>query len=289
MIEDISFGYDYDESGLTLIAKELIQDYGLFSTFCLLLSATTACQHKCGSVPDKIIFGNSLRKFNTPENPIDLYDLLFGIDHNVKISSENDFHVGPDNHHTLYNHQTITGLQPFFKRYFSLNKDMLNLKSNIESNYNIEDSNRLSVIYRGSDKWTDFGGFISVGPAAYYRLAHEIFHQHQDSGIKVLIQTEDSGIADWFCRSLNGTFINETQIGHTESTLQPLPLKDKHNWLRHYVASLYIHAQSKFLITYTGNSGYFTALSRGNDINLFQDYTFTKNCRDFFTSNESQT
>jgi len=287
MIEDISFGYDYDEEGKTLIARPLIEDYGLFSTFCLLLSATTACHAKYGSVPDEINFGKSLSKFNNKDNPIDLYKFLFKIDRTIDITKDQEFHVGPDNHHTLYNNKTITGLQPFFKRYFTLNDETLAVKKSLEDKYNIQDKNRLSVIYRASDKWTDFGGFLNMGPAAYYRLAWDLWHENQDSGIKLLIQTEDMGIADWFCRSLHGQFINETKIGETNSTTQPIPSKDKDLWLRNYVASLYIHAESKILITYSGNSAYFVALARGNSNNLYQEHSFTKNCKDFFFSDDT--
>jgi hypothetical protein len=287
MIEDISFGYDYDEESKVLIARPLIQDYGLFSTFCLLLSATTACHAKCGTVPDEINFGNSLSKFNNKENPIDLYKFLFKIDHSIEIPKEKEFHVGPDNHHTLYTEKTIKGLSPFFKRYFSLNEETLNVKKALEAKYNIEDKNRLSVIYRASDKWTDFGGFLNMGPGAYYRLAWDLWHKHQDSGIKLLIQTEDMGVADWFCRSLHGSFITETKIGETNSTTQPIPSENKDVWLRNFVASLYIHAESKILVTYSGNSGYFSALARGTSKDLYQEHSFTKNCKEFFFSDDT--
>ena len=287
MIEDISFGYDYDEEGRALIARPLIEDYGLFSTFCLLLSATTACHSKCGNVPDEIKFGKSLSKFNDKENPQDLYNFLFKVDASVEITSDQKHHVGPDNHHTLYTDNSIRRLQPFFKKYFSLNTETLAVKNTLKDKYNIQDTNRISVIYRASDKWTDFGGFINTGPASYYRLASDLWHQNKDSGMKLLIQTEDAGVADWFCRSLHGQFISETSIGETNSVTQPIPSQNKLNWLRNFVASLYIHSESKILITYSGNSGYFASLARGNANDLYQENSFTKSYRDFFFSDDT--
>ena len=105
--------------------------------------------------------------------------------------------------------------------------------------------------------------------------------------MKLLIQTEDAGVADWFCRSLHGQFISETSIGETNSVTQPIPSQNKLNWLRNFVASLYIHSESKILITYSGNSGYFASLARGNANDLYQENSFTKSYRDFFFSDDT--
>lgn len=281
MIDQISYGYDYDEDGKTLIARPEIAGCGLFSAFCLMLSSTTACRKKTGSVPEDIKFNNGLSLFQEPGKPaIDIYRHAFKIDPNVQI--DHDYHVGPDNHHTVYNNTMLTGLQPFFRKYFSLNDRALEVKSKLESRYNITDNNRLSVIYRASDKWTDFGGTISIGPAAYYRLAREIFDKEKSSGIKTFIQTEDQGVVTWYKNSMNSVFLEETRVGQTDSTTRPIPASGRHEWLLNYIAALYIHGESNHLITYTGNSGYFAALAHGNTNNLYQDTTFSKNCKEFF-------
>lgn len=278
--KEISFGYDYDADNKILIAWDAIAGYGLFSTFTLLLSATTACHAKYESTPNEIVFGNSLSKFN--EGNEDLYKYLFNIDTSIEIPPEDKCHVGPDNHHVIYSGDQLKKLQPFFKKYFSLNEETNNVKLSLEDKYDIKDKHRISTIYRGSDKWTDFGGFNSLGPAAYLRLTEKIFES--DKTLKVLIQTEDKRVSNWFCSRFHGQFIEETSIGDVEHNRDPIPKEDKLNWLRNYVASLYIHGESEHIITYTGNSGYFVALIKGETENLHQEITFTKGHEDFFVN-----
>ena len=200
----------------------------------------------------------------------------------IEISPEDKYHVGPDNHHIIYSDEGLKKLQPFFKKYFSLNEETNNVKLSLEDKYDIKDRHRISTIYRGSDKWTDFGGFNSLGPAAYLRLTEKIFEA--DKTLKVLIQTEDKRVSTWFCNRFHGKFIEETDIGDVEHNRDPIPKEDKLIWLRNYVASLYIHGESEHVVTYTGNSGYFIALIKGGTENLHQEITFTKGHEDFFVN-----
>jgi hypothetical protein len=63
--------------------------------------------------------------------------------------------------------------------------------------------------------------------------------------------------------------------------------EDKLEWSENYVAALFLHSKSKYLITYTGNSAFFLYLSRGTTNNLYQEITFTNNnYDDFFSINK---
>jgi hypothetical protein len=83
---------------------------------------------------------------------------------------------------------------------------------------------------------------------------------------------------------------NDIEINFDEELPVPLSPDDHHtvysekyiNWCEFYIASLWIQAKSKYVITYTGNSSFFVYLVRQTTKNFIQEITFTKNYNDFF-------
>jgi hypothetical protein len=280
---DISFGYDYDVYNNILLPKNIISNYGLFSSFTLLLSSITHVHHNYNTTPNDIICHDFLLKFKERDDNTNLYKFLFKIDDSVIIDESMKILIGPNDHHLIYDNNKIKKLAPYFKKYFSLNDETNNTKIKIEQKYNIKHNNRISVIYRGSDKWTDMGGFTQVGPNAYIQLTDEIFNR--DKSLKVLIQSDEKRLINFYNSKFNSVFIDETDIGEIGYNEDPTPKKDKKIWLRDYVSSIFIHGESKHLITYTGNSGFFSVLHRGNTENVHQEISFLKNYKEFFLNN----
>jgi len=281
--KDISFGYDYDTINNVLISTDIIKNYGLFSSFTLMLSSITQVHYHYGVTPKDIICDNFLLKFKEPNDETNIYKFLFKIDDSIVIDDTMKILMGPNDHHLIYDNQKIQKLSPFFKKYFSLNNETLDVKNSLETKYNIKDNNRISVIYRGSDKWIDMGGFTQVGPNPYIQLTDEIFHT--DKLMNVLIQSDEKRLINFYSYKFKSTFIRETDIGDIGHNEDPTPKNNKKEWLRNYVSSIFIHGESKHLITYTGNSGFFSVLHRGNTYNVYQENTFLKNYKEFFNKN----
>jgi hypothetical protein len=256
--EQILFGYDYDDEKNILIARNHIKGYGFFSTFTLLITSIMKVYLDFKRTPDDI----------------DGRNLLWNLDEDR------------DEHHTIYTEDNIKYFKPFFDKYFNLNNNISYKVNYLKEKYNVNSENAISVIYRDTDKWTDFGGFNYISPGLYMRLVDRLKDENTD--YQVMIQTENYDIKNFFGSKYRAVFFDETSL--TGSTGNPMLFsyqkRNKLKWTEYYMASLWIHSQSKYLITYTGNSSFFLYLNRGTTKNMFQEITFTKkNLDDFFVNN----
>lgn len=277
-----SFGYYYYPEENKVMSMDKISNYGLFSTFTLLLSTITLIHRDYKKLPKKFDLSNALMKFKTNKED-DLYKILFKIDESVEIDKISP--VGPDPHHTLYTEDRINGLYPYIKRFFTLSDELTNIKNNLLQKYELVNKDYVSVIYRGSDQFTDRGGFISVNCSAYEKLARSIISEIPVQNRVLLIQTEEPRVLSYFRGQLGAKFISETDIGEIGKTDAPVPNNGVDEWIKNYVASIYIHSKSKTLITYTGNSGFWVVLFRGMMNEVYQETTFQLDRNLFFKKN----
>lgn len=274
--EEIGYGYDYDLTNNILIGNSKIAEYGFFSTFSLMFIALLNVYRKYNkSVND--IDGRFLLKHIKGEIP-DMYKHFFSIDSEFQINFDSkkiDFPIDQNEHHTIYSEKKIFFYNQIFKKYFKLTPNIEYKIKFLTEKYNIISENSVSVVYRDTDKWTDFGGFNHISPAFYCRIARNIKTETPD--IQVLIQTENEGVKKFLMEGLGAKSIEETLTSDKSIPLFLYLKEKKLEWAEYYVASLWIHAKSKYLITYTGNSGFFLYLIRGTTKNLYQEITFTKN------------
>jgi len=277
-----SFGYYYYPEENKVVSMDKISQYGLFSTFTLLLSTITLIHRDYKKLPVKFDLSNALMKFKTNKED-DLYNKLFKIDESVEI--DKILPVGPDPHHTLYNEDLIKGLYPYIKRYFTLSDELIDIKNHILQKYELLNKDYVSVIYRGSDQFTDRGGFISVNCSAYEKLARSIISEIPIQDRMLLIQSEEPRVLSYFIGQLGAKFIKETDVGDIGKTDVPVPNNGLDEWLKNYITSIYIHSQSKTLITYTGNSGFWSVLFRGSMNEVYQETTFQLDRNLFFKKN----
>jgi hypothetical protein len=280
--ENILYGYDYDDIENKLTAREDIKNYGFFSTFTLLLTSIMTVYRKFGKTPDIIDCKKGMAKFKNEEN-FDLYHHFFHINNDIEINFDEELPVplSPDDHHTVYSEKYIKFYNPFFQKYFNINKPIVDRIDYLLNRYSLDDD-RVSIIYRDSDKWTDFGGFNYVSAGAYMKKFREIAEKEKPK--KILIQSENNGVVKTFGEAFGAIFFEETSLKDSSDNYPPIP-KQKHdiiNWCEFYIASLWIHAKSKYVITYTGNSSFFVYLVRQTTKNFIQEITFTKNYNDFF-------
>jgi len=281
--EHVSYGYDYNDETNTLTANPAIGHYGFFSTFTLLFTSIIATYKKFNKLP-QIDGRNILKHLNTDENK-DMYRHFFETDESVQISFGDELKIyHPDIHQMIYADDDAKYFKPFFDRYFKLNHH-INWKLNrLIEQYSVDSKNSISLIIRGSDKWTDFGGIATAGPGAFIRMAEKLVQENP--GSKVLLQTEHDDIIN-FCRHKFPMSVFE----ETKTTTNPsVPIfltnvENKLDWAEWYVAALWLHARSKYVITYSGNSALFVFLVRGSTQNLYQEIAFKKPIEDFFVKN----
>jgi hypothetical protein len=282
--DKISFGYDYDNEKNILIGRNDIKDAGFFSTFTLMICAIMTVYEKFHRLPDDID-GTSLLKQLDKNGGYDMYHHFFNMNKTINIPFDSfPFKPDPNEHHTIYTEEKIKYFKPFFDRYFNLNDNVISKIHFLKEKYKIESEKTISIIYRDTDKWIDFGGFNYVSAGPYMRIGREILTNNPD--YRVLIQTENDGVKHHMGNGIRATFIDETLT--SETSISPIFNHYKGNkmeWSEYYVAALWIHSKSNYLITYTGNSAFFLYLNRGTTKNMIQEITFTKNYNDFFIKN----
>jgi hypothetical protein len=287
--ERVLFGYDYDDEKRELIARDDISNYGFFSTFTLMITSIMQVYRRFGVLVESIDSKKALYLMKK-EKPLDfdMYNYLFKIDKNYEFPNLDinmPVPTSPDDHHTLYKEEYAQYYHPFFKKYFSLSDELQEKYNFLINKYNINFEKMISIVFRDSDKWTDFGGFNYVSAGAYLRLAKKVIESDSECD-RIFIQTENDGVKRHFGNGVRAEFIEETK---TSSDTYNAPLssieKDVLDWASYYICALYIHSKSKHLITYTGNSSFFLYLSRGTTKNMHQEITFTKDFNDFFIKN----
>lgn len=293
--EHITYGYNWDDSTKTLIAHDQIKHYGMFSTFTLMLISIIGAYKKYNTLVENYDYSNIMQKFKWAES-VDMYHHFFKVDRSIHIDFDPELIPGillhPDNQHLIYKSEYSKYFTPFFKRYFSPSDIIKERIENLRTKYQINSDNSISIIYRDSDKWTDMGGgFLSVQAGVYFRTAKNLIEQEiKETGKRpeILIQTENPGVVQIFKESgLPCKFIEETKLDKDQSIYPPV-VKDislRKDWIENYVASLWLHSQSKRVVTYTGNSAFFVYLMRGNTTNFYQEKTFQMNPEDFFVIN----
>jgi hypothetical protein len=285
--ERIMYGYNYDTITGQLIGRRDIGNYGFFSTFTLLITSIMGVYNKYG-VMVKTIDGRNLLKNLNKDDSYDMYSHFFHIDESIEINFNRPMPVPltNDDQHSIYREEYAIFYSSFFKRYFNLNDNIKNKIEEFKLKYNINPENTISVVYRSTDKWTDMDGFNHISPALYFKLTKKL--KTQNPNFNTFIQSENKGINKVFIEGLNANFIEETLATNRNDLPIFLHLeKDKLEWSENYVAALFLHSKSKFLITYTGNSAFFLYLSRGTTNNLYQEITFmNNNFDDFFSINK---
>jgi hypothetical protein len=281
--EHISYGYDYNDETNILAANPAIGLYGFFSTFTLMFTAIIATYKKHNKLP-QIDGRNILKHLNTDPNK-DMYQHFFRTDDAVHIQFGDELKIyHPDSQHAIYADEHSKYFRPFYERYFKLHHHIEWKLNQLAEKYKVDSKNSISLIIRGSDKWTDFGGMATVGPGAYIRMAEKLVKEN--AGSKVLLQTEHDDIINFCQRNFSMTFFEETKT--TTNASVPIFLtniENKLDWAEWYVAALWLHARSKYVITYSGNSAFFVYLVRGSTQGLYQEIAFKKPIEDFFVKN----
>jgi hypothetical protein len=284
---NIGYGYKFDDETKTLIGEEGIKSYGFFSTFTLMFICIINVYKDLNMIVENIDGSNLLENLKQGEN-LDMYHHFFNINKDLVIDVDKNKiprDLSVNEQHTIYKDVNFVTFKPFFEKYFNLNQRLIDLIDFYKTKYRIDSDRSISVVYRDTDKWTDFGGFNYISPAFYWRIARNL--KTEDPSLALLVQTENTGVKRIFREALGGVSIEETLTSETSEYPLFLTLKnEKLKWADAYVASLWLHSKSKYLITYTGNSGFFLYLARGTTKNMYQEITFTKNDEnEFFVLN----
>jgi hypothetical protein len=215
----------------------------------------------------------------------DMYRHFFETDESIYVNFHDEIpEFGPNIHHDIYANENLQYLTPFFDRYFKLNHHLQWKLNQLVEKYSVDSSRSISLIIRGTDKWTDFGGMTTLGPNPYIRMGELLIAKN--TSYRVLLQTEHDDIRAVCNHKFPYTFFEETLTAKNPSL--PLFLShdgDKLDWSEWYVAALWLHARSKYVVTYSGNSALFVYLARGTTENFYQEVSFKTPFENYFVKN----
>lgn len=225
---------------------------------------------KHGIVPDKIDYSNGFNYFaNKDEQGKDIYPDFCVINKEQDIDLYKEVFIPNENKKTFsqYNFEVYNKI---VKRFFSPSNAILERKNILLQKYNLNPAETISVLYRGTDKWTEVR---LAHPAKYLNLVIELFQQ--TTAKKVLLQTDQAQVINYFKSELGRSVIvfdeNESTYGKKAiNAVMRESEKSQVEWMQWFDASLRCVSDCAYLINHTGNCGLWANLYRGNVNNVLQ-------------------
>jgi hypothetical protein len=159
-------------------------------------------------------------------------------------------------------------LNPFIRKYFTPNDNILKIQSEIEHKYSIDYDNICVLFYRGNDKITE----IALPPFEDYIIqAKEILKK--DPNIKFLIQSDETNFLDTMKSEFPNNIIFYDEIRHMSSqysTVDKIYKELNYEYSLKYLAITLIMSKCKYIICNSGNCSIWIILFRNNTNNIIQ-------------------
>lgn len=244
-------------------------DCGFYSNHTqTFLSLLILARH--GITPDRIDYSTGFKCFaNEDEKDKDIYPDFCVINSEQDIDLYKEVFIPNENRKT-FSEYDFESYNKIIKRYFSPSNDIFERKQTLLKKYNINPSETISVLYRGTDKWTEVR---LAHPADYLNVVVQILNQ--TTAKKVLLQTDQSQVIDYFKSELGDSVIvfGENPSTYGEKAMNAVMHesgKSQVEWMQWFDASLRCVADCAYLVNHTGNCGLWANLYRGTTNNVFQ-------------------
>lgn len=244
---------------------------GLFSCFSQRLSAIIRYANQNKTFPDYVDSSEQFRMYKVDPS-IDITDSLI---QPSKILIPYGGYVHFTDQFTDYSNLDYTRLNPIISKYFTVSDIVYNQLNNFINKYNIDLSNSCSIFYRGNDKRTECQ---LATPETFIQKA-QIVRENYPS-IKFFVQTDDSRFLNLFMDIFkDAIYLKELQTisNDSMSVSASLPREERLEHAINLLAAVNVVARCKYLITHSGNCGYWACLYRGNSNNIIQHFTSESN------------
>jgi len=173
---------------------------------------------------------------------------------------------------TDYRNLDYTNISPVMKMYFSPSKQILELKKDIESKYELylNDYKVVSTLfYRGNDKAKETG---LCSYDSYLKHARSILTINPHTTF--LIQSDETEFIEYMISKFpNNSFYFKDEIRHMNKCNTSLDLLGNDNYLYslYFLAIVIIMSKSQYIVCNSGNISEFICLYRGNSKNVYQN------------------
>jgi len=243
---------------------------GFFSCFTVRLHNILNYFNNLKQCPESI---DSSKLFNYYKIDIrdDITKLLFEQNNEEKIEYKGKVSIVTENYEdqfSPYKELNYNEITPFINKYFTPSQTIMDIKHHLITKYNIDNKNTCSVFYRGNDKARE------TNQPSYEEIinkAKEI--KSKDIDIQFLLQTDENELCIAFKENFpNAIVFNEIpQLNKCDSSIQyHMQGKQSFNTVVFYFASILIMAETKYIISTSGNGEMWVQLYRKNSDGLYQ-------------------
>lgn len=221
-----------------------------------------------GIVPDKISYAMGFKRFKAdPER--DIFPDFYKIDTSVPVQLLKTVTL-PDENKKQFDLYDFEYYNPVVRRFFGPSDLVAERKNQLLNNYQINPSETIAVLYRGTDKYTE----VRLGsPQAYLQAVQQLLQQ--TNAKKVLVQTDQTQVLDFFKQELGDMVVHFDETPTTSgqeamNTVMENEGNDTMDWMQWFDAALRVVSDCAFVVNHTGNCGLWMNLYRGNTTNVFQ-------------------
>ena len=243
----------------------ITHDAGLFS-----ICSTTLFELSRREEPVTVIRGEESFQYfgqSSSENPWDFFFQQPLARARVRYSPKNVF-ARRLRHHWDYSTLRLKDARPYLRRYFSPSPAVLKTMADLVTRHKIVPRQTIVVNYRGTDKHKE----LEVEqPEVFFREVLAILAKNPR--YRVLVQTDQQQVRDYLVSEIGDRafFLPELPVTLSSTVIHSqLPADEQIRFGQHMLATVLIMAQSRFLVTHTGNVALWTVLYRGNTTRVTQ-------------------
>lgn len=258
----------FDTSGKDILAEYSHFNSGGFSwTFTLTLTAIKQCLAN-GIVISRVDYSLCLAHFKDRPGT-DLYPVLF----TPPVIASRPEHLKniAFNQHDVYGLLALGEINHYAKLYFTPSDRVAGFAQELVRKYDLDPANTLAMVYRGTDKNIE----IPPAPIEHY-IAVARAAQRRHPGIKIIIQTDQEQVLKTVLEALpDAIFFEELPVTSGSKVMHQLAIKDefrigKTDFAIRMLAVTHLLSGMKYVVTHTGNIGFWLAVYRGRDAGLYQ-------------------
>jgi len=221
-----------------------------------------------GIEPNTINYSMGFKRFKKDKNR-DIFSDFYKIDFTKKIKLFKK-------HPLLDENKKQFGLYDFdyynqiVNKFFNPSDLILDRKRFLLQKYNINPKETISILYRGTDKYTEVR---LSSPENYLNVVKQLLQITKLN--KVLVQTDQTQVLDYFKSELGDIVVSFDETPSTSgldamNTVIENEGKDTMDWMQWFDAALRCVSECSYVINHTGNCGLWMNLYRGSIDNVFQ-------------------
>jgi len=221
-----------------------------------------------GIVPDKISYAMGFKRFKAdPER--DIFPDFYKINPSVPVQLLKTVTL-PDENKKQFDLYDFEYYNPVVQRFFGPSDVVSERKNQLLNKYRINPSETISVLYRGTYKYTE----VRLGsPQAYLQAVQQVLQQ--TNAKRVLVQTDQTQVLNFFKQELGDMVVHFEETPTTSgkeamNTVMENEGNDTMDWMQWFDAALRVVSECAFVVNHTGNCGLWMNLYRGNTTNVFQ-------------------